>query len=227
MAAQLHFVLDLGVMEFPGVVIFQPLVGDLHLPAVPDLLVENAELVAQPVADGRDAKRRQGVKVTGRQPPQAAVPQPRLFLLVQQAHETPVELGHRLFHLFINPQVDEVVPQVGARQVFRRKVAHHLHFLADEARHGVHQVMQQALPDGVGQGHVEVMGGGDAGGLPQQVEEILLDRPFQGLVTQTGAGGFQDFSPSVQPICTHVLFLPLLTTHSVISPRSATGPSVS
>ena len=56
-AAELHQVAVLPG-QFPGVAIAQPGVGDLHLPAVLDALVEDAVLVAEPVADGRDLQRR-------------------------------------------------------------------------------------------------------------------------------------------------------------------------
>ena len=44
----------LGPGDFPGVAETQPLVGLLDLPAVDDLLLEDAELVADAVTDGRD-----------------------------------------------------------------------------------------------------------------------------------------------------------------------------
>jgi len=53
MAAQLDQEGDLGVRDFPGVAQAQPAVEHLDLPAVVDLLVEDAELVADAVADGR------------------------------------------------------------------------------------------------------------------------------------------------------------------------------
>ena len=49
-----HPIGDLGPADLPGVAQAQPLVRHLHLPAVPDLLVEDAEFVADAVADGRN-----------------------------------------------------------------------------------------------------------------------------------------------------------------------------
>ncbi len=55
----------------------QPLVRALDLPAIPERLGENAKLVADAIAHAGNVQRGQRVEETGRQPPQAAVAQPR------------------------------------------------------------------------------------------------------------------------------------------------------
>ena len=67
---------DLGSGDLPGVAQVQPLVGHLHLPAVTNGLVEDAELVSDAVADGRDLQRRKRVHVAGRQPAEPPITQP-------------------------------------------------------------------------------------------------------------------------------------------------------
>ena len=52
MTAELHLVSALRAVQLPGVAQVQPLVGDLHLPAVLYLLVENAVFIADAVTDG-------------------------------------------------------------------------------------------------------------------------------------------------------------------------------
>src|SRR3990172_3714828 len=64
---------DLRPGDLPGVSQSEPLVGHLHLPAVAYLLVEDAELVPDPVSDGRNRKRRQRVHEAGGEPAQTAV----------------------------------------------------------------------------------------------------------------------------------------------------------
>jgi hypothetical protein len=66
-------------------------VSVLHLPAVDDDLVEDAELVADAVADGRDLQRGQRVHVAGGQPAEAAVAETRLLLVLEQLVEIEVE----------------------------------------------------------------------------------------------------------------------------------------
>ncbi len=46
MTAEAHRIAVLRPSDFPGVTLTQPLVGALNLPAVVDLLLEDAELVS-------------------------------------------------------------------------------------------------------------------------------------------------------------------------------------
>jgi hypothetical protein len=55
------------------------------LPAVDDVLVEDAVLIAYAIADGGDLQRRQRVHETGGQTPQAAVAQAGFFLQAEGA----------------------------------------------------------------------------------------------------------------------------------------------
>jgi hypothetical protein len=66
------------------------------LPAIADLLVEDPEFVADSVADRRDLKRRERIEVAGREPPEAAAAEARLFFLVEKFLEIEAELLHSL-----------------------------------------------------------------------------------------------------------------------------------
>ena len=72
-AAQHDLEGGLGPREFPGVAELQPVIGALDLPAILDLLFEDAVLVANAVADGRDLQGCQRIQKTGGQPAQPAV----------------------------------------------------------------------------------------------------------------------------------------------------------
>src|SRR5207244_3801101 len=52
-AAELDIEADLRFRNLPWVAQTEPTVGDLHLPAVTDFLIEDAELVTDAVADSR------------------------------------------------------------------------------------------------------------------------------------------------------------------------------
>ena len=80
--------------QLPGIAEPQPLVGLLDLPAVDDLLVEDAELVADAVAERGDLERRERIDEACRQAPEAAVAQSGLLLLAQQLLEIEAELAH-------------------------------------------------------------------------------------------------------------------------------------
>ena len=76
--ANLHGVILARVQ--PHTAHIQPVVGELHLPAVHDLLTENAELIADGIARHAVAKPRRSIHVARRQPPEAAVAEPRVGL---------------------------------------------------------------------------------------------------------------------------------------------------
>ena len=64
-----------------GIAVAQPLVGLLDLPAVDDLLLEDAELVADAVAQRRHFERGQRIDEAGREAAEAAVAQARLVFV--------------------------------------------------------------------------------------------------------------------------------------------------
>jgi len=82
-------------VDFPGVVMMQPLVGDLSLPTLAEFLPEKTEFVSNAVADGRYFEGRQRIHEAGGQPPQAAVSQAGLGLFVQNVVQVETGLGHR------------------------------------------------------------------------------------------------------------------------------------
>jgi hypothetical protein len=59
-------------------------------------LVEDPKFVADAVADRGDLQRRERIEVAGREPPEAAVAEARLFFLVEQFLEIETELLHSL-----------------------------------------------------------------------------------------------------------------------------------
>src|SRR4029434_8195056 len=76
-----------GARHLPRVAETQPLVGRLHLPAVADRLVEDAEFVADAVTHRRVTERREQIHVAGREPAEAAVAKAGLFFLFHYVGE--------------------------------------------------------------------------------------------------------------------------------------------
>ena len=186
-APEAHLECDLRAVDLPGVSQVQPLVGHLHLPAVTNGLVEDAELVADAVADGWDLQRRKRVHVAGGQPPEPSVAQARLFLLIEQRVEVALQLLHGLTGLVEHTKVQEVVAEVRAQEELSGEVAHRPGpgrvvglARADPAIH-------QSIPDGVGQGEVAVVEGRHLRESPEGEAEVVLVRVLEGLDAQAGA----------------------------------------
>ena len=182
--------------ELPRRAVGQPRVGLLDLRAVDEGLPEDAVLVADAVADGRDPHGRQRVDEAGGQPAEAAVAQARLDLGVAQGVQVDPETRHRLLGGLGQAGGQQGVVQLPAEQVLRRQVGHHLglglHLRAQRLQPAGHQL----LADGAGQRVVEVVLGRAGQGDPlaelQPLEELLgelLDVVEVGL-NDGGAGGF-------------------------------------
>src|SRR6185436_15094900 len=113
---------DLWNGDLPRVAAPQPLVGDLDLPAVADLLIEDAELVAQAVADRRKIERRQRLEEARSEPSEAAVAEARLFFLIDQRVEVKAEERDGLLELVDQVQVDQMLHQERTDEELRREV---------------------------------------------------------------------------------------------------------
>src|SRR5688572_12760538 len=99
-STQAHFLRRLRTSNFPWISEVEPLIGDFYLPAIPDSLVENTELIAYPVSDRGDIEGGKRIHVTSSQSAQTAVTQSRLLFLVHQLVKIQSELGHCLTHRF-------------------------------------------------------------------------------------------------------------------------------
>jgi hypothetical protein len=99
-----------------GVAVAQPVFRKLHLLKVADLLVENAELIADPVPDRGISGGRQGVQKQA-----ASRPRPpcraHVGLFAGDLLEIDVQLFHGPAGFIINAQIDQVVDQHPPHQV--------------------------------------------------------------------------------------------------------------
>ena len=121
-AAKAHFHRLIRAHDFPQVAVFQPVVGQLHLVAVHDLLLEKAVFIADGAAHGGQFQRRQRIEKTGGQAAQAAVAQARLRLLLEQQPFIDAQPFQGLHVIFFVHQRNHVVVHGAAHEEFRRKV---------------------------------------------------------------------------------------------------------
>ena len=100
--------------NLPGVAVGQPLVRHLNLLAVHDALTEQAVLIADGAAHGRQIQRGQGVQEARGQTAQTAIAQRRFRLLVQHAAQGQAQLVEGLLILLGGAEVEQVVVQPAA-----------------------------------------------------------------------------------------------------------------
>ena len=110
------------MVQFPRVAVREPVLRQFVLPAVVDALLEQAVLVADAVAIGRDAERRQAVHVAGGEPAEPAIAERGIGLDVAQPIEIGAEAFQRGARRLDQPQVCQRVEQQAADQEFYRQV---------------------------------------------------------------------------------------------------------
>ena len=148
----------LGVRELPGRSEGEPRVGLLDLLAVYERLAEDAVLVADAVADVRDAEGRKRVDEARREAPEAAVAEAGLDLLRAQSVDVDAARGHRVGRDLGEPRREQVVVELTAEQVLGGQVRDPLGLLLplaaqvfEPARHKVvaHRERQREVAVGV------------------------------------------------------------------------------
>ena len=191
----MHVVDHFRPLEFPGVAEAQPLVGIFLLPALRDDLAEQAEIVADAVADRGDRERRHAFHEAGREPPEAAIAERRVRLAFAQIGQADAEIAERGLEHLQQPHIVERVAEQAADQEFQREVI-------DPLGAGVVALLfgrQPAVHDAVAQRQrrclVPVVPGRHAGILADRKPELGQDRALdlgqrQFVDGRPGAGKF-------------------------------------
>ena len=115
-AVEVDFHGALGHPLHPHVAAGQPGVGQLGLPAVHQLLAEQAVLVPQGVAHGGVPLGGQAIHKAGGQAAQAAVAQARVGLLLVEVLQLDAVVGQGLLEILLQAQVEQAVAQGTAQQ---------------------------------------------------------------------------------------------------------------
>ena len=144
--------------------------GCSSLPAVLDRLAEDAVLVAQPVAHGRELQGGHRVEEAGGQPAEAAVAQAGVGLLLEHPSQS------RCFCLTacarrIEQQVgDDVVGQRPADEELHREVVDPLGVLAVVGLLGLHPALREDVAHGAGDGLEPLAGAGR-----RRIDDVVED----------------------------------------------------
>src|SRR6516162_961157 len=109
--------------NFPGISQAEPLVGLLYLPAVLDLLLEQAKFVTNAVTDGWNGQGGKRVQIAGSQAAQTAVAESGLRLMIQEGIDALAEFGQCSRNRLANVvYVQQIVAELRADQEFCREV---------------------------------------------------------------------------------------------------------
>ena len=124
LAVKAHFHSLIGVALQPDLTAGQPVVGTLLLPAVHDLLLEDAVLVQDGVAGAADAGGGHAVQIAGSQTAQTAVAQTCIRLFLKDAVNVDISVGQGLFCHLVQTQVQQAGLQAAAHQELHAQVIH-------------------------------------------------------------------------------------------------------
>ncbi len=166
-------------LEFPGTAGLQPIVWTLHLIAVDQLLKEQAVFVSDTVAVGRNLQGGDGIHKTGGEPPQTAVAEGGVLLLIADLRELKAKFLHRLLDLLEDAEVNYAVAERTPNKKFQRKVIDPFLFLGVEGLLGGDPLLHHQIAHGIGQSLEDIRGPGALRIPPleahEMVDHMLLD----------------------------------------------------
>ena len=123
-AAKVDLLRLLGPRQQPRAADVLPIVRQLHLLALHDLLLEYAQLVADGVARGRDIQCGHTVQIAGSQAAQAAVAEAGIRLMLKQICRLEAQLLHRLGKGLSQAQVIGVFHEAAAHEKLQGQIMH-------------------------------------------------------------------------------------------------------
>ena len=150
----------IGVALDPDLTAGQPVVGSLLLPAVHDLLLEDAVLIQDGVAGAGDAVGGHAVQIAGGQTAQTAVAQARIGLLLIDGVDLDIGIGQHALGNLIQAEVEQAGAQAAAHQELHAEVVDLLLALAQNLGLELLLAVGHELAGDHGQAAVDLIGGG-------------------------------------------------------------------
>ena len=160
MPVEADFLGQLRPGKQPAFAAGQPEIRQLGLPAVHQLLAEDAVFIQQGIAHGGDRGGGEGIQKAGGQSPQAAVAQPRIRLQLIQRLQLDAEFLQHPPGLLGQVQVIQGVFQRPAHEELHAQIVHLLGALLPGFGHVFHPAAPHHIPQDQRQGVVEIFIGG-------------------------------------------------------------------
>ena len=173
LSAEVDLLGVLGLGQQPGVAQGHPLVGQLHLAALHDLLAEDAQLIADGIACGGDVQGGQTVQIAGGQAAQTAVAQTGVGLHVEDVRRPEAQLVDGVRQLLHDAQVIGVLHEAAAHQELQGHIVHHPAALAGGAAAGLHAALGHDVPQDHGAGFHHLAVGGLLLGAAEGQAQLL------------------------------------------------------
>ena len=183
----LHLTIEIdlgGVLrtdDLPGSAELHPVVGQLDLIAVPELLLEKPVLVMNPVADGREVERGERIEETGGKTAETAVTETHVVLLLAEFIDIEAEFVDRGLHVLHDPCTVEAVDVETPHQELEGEIVEPLDVFLTVLRLGGHEPLHQEAVDGLGGGQPPVALGGRLGIASQPEAKLMQDEGFDSL----------------------------------------------
>ena len=175
----LHLV---GAGDQPGVALVLPVVGELQLLAVHDALLEDAQLIADRVAEGGNLQGGQAVQVAGGQAAQAAVAQSRVGLHVEDVGGLEAQLLDGRPHGLDDAQVVGVLHQAPAHEELQGHIVDLPLLLLADLGAGFHGVGAHPVPEDHGAGLHHVGFGGLLLGAAEVQAQLVNNSLLHGVL---------------------------------------------
>ena len=128
-SAEMYFLGIFRTAQFEGVSVLQPVIRNLNLESVLDLLLEHTVMITDAASVSTVVQCRQRIQEAGCQTAETAVAQSRIRLLVLDHVQIQSQLLQSLFHLIVGGKVEKIVSQGAAHQELHGHVVYDLGIL--------------------------------------------------------------------------------------------------
>eukprot|EP00128_Syssomonas_multiformis_P015811 Colp12_sorted_trinity150504_noHs@1565 len=168
----------LRTSDFPRVAVAEPVVGDLDLLAVTNLLLENTILITETVAISGQGKGRHGVKEARSKTAKTTVAETSVLLNAFKSLNIKTKLVHGLLALIAHTEVNHGVGESTTHVVFKRQVVNTLGILLVVGLLGTDPLANKTVTNSVCKGHEVVMLGGHISILDEGVMKVTVKHLF-------------------------------------------------
>ena len=166
----------IGMALDPDLTAGQPVVSSLLLPAVHDLLLEDAVLVQDGVAGAGDAVGGHAVQIAGGQAAQTAVAQASIGLLLIDGIDLDVGISQHALGNLVQAKVEQARAQAAAHEELHAEVVDLLLALAQDLGLVLLLAVRHDLAGDHGQAAVDLVSGGGVDGDVALTHQLVLEQ---------------------------------------------------